>query len=585
MKRNRAFGAAVVVAALAGSMLVGCSSDSEDTDSVVGTWVREDTDGVEVLSLNADGTCRYEAGDSRDTLTGYDACTYQVDPSTLTFLTSSYCSDSADKATYTYTLTNDQVTFTSASGDDKCGDRNAVMEDSVWTRNAEPVNPSTPPDVPSGSPVAAPVPWWNDEVFYEVFVRSFSDSDGNGVGDLQGLIDKLDYLDDLGVTALWLMPIAQSPSYHGYDTTDYYTVEADYGTNQDFKDLVAAAHERDIEVIVDLMLNHTSSEHPWFVEAASGPESGKRDWYVWSDTDTGEQTEWGAPVWHPRDGAYYFGLFWEGMPDLNYNNPTVTEQMYDVARFWLQDMGADGFRLDAIRHLIEEDGNFSSTDASHDWLVGWDDFLDDVDPQSLTVGEVWDDTPVVAPYVTSDEVDLTFEFDLAEQMLRSVNSGDPAPFADQLADVLRSYPPGQFAPFLTNHDQDRVMSQLGDGPEGVGQGQTRRERLADPARGAVRVLRGGDRHGRGQARRDDPHPHAVGRHRARRLHNRHPLGTGQRRLHQRQRGRPADRPRLPAAPLPTPADGPPRAPRPEHWRTPGTPVLLPRRHRRAAHHP
>ena len=208
MKRNRAFGAAVVVAALAGSMLVGCSSDSEDTDSVVGTWVREDTDGIEVLSLNADGTCRYEAGDSRDTLTGYDACTYQVDPSTLTFLTSSYCSDSADKATYTYTLTNDQVTFTSASGDDKCGDRNAVMEDSVWTRNAEPVNPSTPQSVHSGSPVAGPVPWWNDEVFYEVFVRSFSDSDGNGVGDLQGLIGKLGYLDDLGVTALWLMPIA-----------------------------------------------------------------------------------------------------------------------------------------------------------------------------------------------------------------------------------------------------------------------------------------------------------------------------------------------------------------------------------------
>ena len=263
------------------------------------------------------------------------------------------------------------------------------------------------------------------------------------------------------------MPIAQSPSYHGYDTTDYYTVEEDYGTNQDFKALVAAAHDRDIEVIVDLMLNHTSSEHPWFVEAASGPESAKRDWYVWSDTDTGEKTEWGAPVWHPRDGAYYFGLFWEGMPDLNYRNPQVTEQMYDVARFWLQEMGADGFRLDAVRHLIEEDGNFAGTQPTHDWLVAWDDFLDGVDPQALTVGEVWDDTSVVARYVTGDEVDLTFEFSLAEQLLRSVNTGDPAPFANQLADVLRSYPPGQFAPFLTNHDQDRVMSQLGDGPDGV----------------------------------------------------------------------------------------------------------------------
>ncbi|HSO03425.1 MAG TPA: alpha-amylase family glycosyl hydrolase, partial [Candidatus Limnocylindrales bacterium] len=274
-------------------------------------------------------------------------------------------------------------------------------------------------------------------------------------------------LDDLGVTALWLMPIAQSPSYHGYDTTDYVTVEQDYGTNQDFKELIAAAHDRDIEVIVDLMLNHTSSEHPWFMEAASGPDSGRRDWYVWSDTDTGERTEWGAPVWHPEDGDYYFGLFWEGMPDLNYRNPQVTEQMYDVARFWLQEMDADGFRLDAVRHLIEEEGNFSGTQPTHDWLVAWDDFLDGVDPAVLTVGEVWDDTSVVAPYVTGDEVDLTFEFSLAEQLLRSVNGGDSAPFASQLATVLGSYPPGQFAPFLTNHDQDRVMSQLGGGPEGM----------------------------------------------------------------------------------------------------------------------
>jgi glycosidase len=315
--------------------------------------------------------------------------------------------------------------------------------------------------------VAQPVPWWNDEVFYEVFVRSFSDSDGDGIGDLEGLISKLGYLDDLGVTALWLMPIAQSPSYHGYDATDYYTVEADYGTNQDFQDLVAAAHERDIEVIVDLVLNHTSNEHPWFRESAEGADAPIRDWYVWNDTDTGQTGAFGAPVWHPLGGAYYFGFFWEGMPDLNYRNPQVTEQMYDVARFWLEDMGADGFRLDAIRHLIEQDGNFYSTDATHDWLVAWDDFLDGVDRQTLTVGEVWDTTSMVAPYVTDDEVDLAFEFDLAEALLRSINAGDPTAFSEQLADVLRAYPPGQFAPFLTNHDQDRVMSQLGGGPEGV----------------------------------------------------------------------------------------------------------------------
>jgi alpha-amylase len=458
-------GAVRVVVASVLLAMAGCSSDEPEFPA--GAWALANPESVVVVEFRPDGTLA--GGEGKP---GQDPATVPVEP--LQFeaqwsatteqltLTGPWCGAEVQTAVYRWMLDGDTLSL--AVVEDACAEQRKTLDGAVLARVASPATPSA---APSGSPVAAPVPWWNDEVFYEVFVRSFSDSDGNGVGDLQGLIDKLGYLDDLGVTALWLMPIAQSPSYHGYDTTDYYTVEEDYGTNQDFKALVAAAHDRDIEVIVDLVLNHTSSEHPWFGESASGPDSGKRDWYVWSDTDTGEKTEWGAPVWHPRDGAYYFGLFWEGMPDLNYRNPEVTEQMYDVARFWLQEMDADGFRLDAVRHLIEEDGNFAGTQATHDWLVGWDDFLDGVDPQSLTVGEVWDDTSVVAPYVTADEVDLTFEFSLAEQLLRSVNSGDPAPFASQLADVLRSYPPGQFAPFLTNHDQDRVMSQLGDGPEGV----------------------------------------------------------------------------------------------------------------------
>jgi len=316
-------------------------------------------------------------------------------------------------------------------------------------------------------PVAEPIPWWNDEVFYEVFVRSFSDSDADGNGDLKGLTANLDYLADLGVTALWLMPVTQSPSYHGYDTTDYLTVEADYGTNEDFKELIASAHDRDIEVIVDLMLNHTSSEHPWFLDSAASPASTKRAWYVWSDTDPGTITSWGTPAWHERAGAYYFGMFWEGMPDLNYRTPEVTDQMNDVARFWLEDMDADGFRLDAVRHLIEDGDQLDSTTQTHDWLLAWDDFIDAVEPQALTVGEIWDDTSVVAPYVTGDQVDLAFEFSLAEALIRSVATSSPDSFTDRLRTVLAAYPPGQFATFLTNHDQDRVMSQLGGGPEGT----------------------------------------------------------------------------------------------------------------------
>ncbi|MBN1965655.1 MAG: alpha-amylase, partial [Anaerolineae bacterium] len=181
-----------------------------------------------------------------------------------------------------------------------------------------------------GAPeVAEALPWWNDRVFYEVFVRSFYDSDGDGIGDLRGLIERLDYLndgdpattDDLGITGIWLMPIAQSPSYHGYDVTDYYTIEEDYGTNADFLELMGAAHARGIVVIVDLVMNHTSSEHPWFVASAAG-DPAYTDWYLWRDDNPGYVSPWGSPTWHLADnGRYYFGLFWSGMPDLNYMNP------------------------------------------------------------------------------------------------------------------------------------------------------------------------------------------------------------------------------------------------------------------------
>jgi len=321
----------------------------------------------------------------------------------------------------------------------------------------------------TGEPVPTPAPWWNDAVFYEVFVRSYADSNGDGNGDLTGLINALDYLNDgdpatdhdLGVTALWLMPVMQSPSYHGYDATDYRTVEEDYGTNADFHRLVAAAHERGMKVVVDLMLNHTSSEHPWFLSAAQDPGSSTRDWYVWRSDDPGETTAWGTPAWHELDGAYYLGLFWEGMPDLNFRNPEVTAEMEDVARFWFEDMDVDGFRLDAVRHLIEDGDVFEGTPQTHSWLAAWDDVLDaEAGPQFFTVGEIWDETSEVVPYVAGGEVDVAFEFALADAVLTAVERGDPAPLDRALTTALTSYPPGQFATFLTNHDQDRVMSRL-----------------------------------------------------------------------------------------------------------------------------
>ncbi len=348
---------------------------------------------------------------------------------------------------------------------------------------ATPEPTSAPTSVPTSvpTPAATPTPppaversmWWNDAVFYEIFVRSFYDDDGDGIGDLAGLIQQLDYLndgdptttDDLGVTGLWLMPIMQSPSYHGYDTVDYYTIEQDYGTNEQFRTLIAEAHARGIRVIVDLVLNHTSSSHPWFINASTGPDAEHRDWYVWSEEDPGYVGPWGQNVWYRRGGAYYYAIFWDQMPDLNYRHPEVTAEMYDAARFWLEEMGADGFRLDAIRYLIEDGQQQASTPATHAWLADFDQLTDEISPETLTVGEVWADTTDVVPYIVNDELDLCFEFSLAEAILNSVTVNTSSAFRHRLQTVLESYPPGQYATFLTNHDQDRVMTAVGQNPD------------------------------------------------------------------------------------------------------------------------
>ena len=322
----------------------------------------------------------------------------------------------------------------------------------------------TPVSLPEGA--AGPF-WWNDAVFYEIFVRSFYDSDGDGIGDLNGVIEKLDYLndgdptttDDLGITGIWLMPIAQSPSYHGYDVADYFTVDEEYGTNDDFRRLMKEAHQRGIRVIIDLVLNHTSSQHPWFVSARSDVDSPYRDFYIWSEEDPGYKGPWGARAWHRSGSGYYYGVFWEGMPDLNYNNPAVTAEMEKVIRFWLEDMGADGFRLDAIKHLIEEGRIQENTTATHEWLRGFYTFYKEINPDAMAVGEVWSSTLEVIKYI-GDQVDLAFEFDTAQAMLKSARFEDRNHILRAHRLSTERYPPNQFATFLTNHDQERAMSEL-----------------------------------------------------------------------------------------------------------------------------
>jgi alpha-amylase len=330
----------------------------------------------------------------------------------------------------------------------------------------------------------APVPatttrWWHDRVFYEIFVRSFADSDGDGIGDLQGLISRLDSLndgdpsttDDLGVTALWLMPIDASPSYHGYDVTDYRTVEPDYGTNDDFRALVSAARERGIEIIVDLVMNHTSIDHPWFQDARS-PGSVHDDWYLWADEHPGIGGPGGRPVWHADGERWYYGYFWEGMPDLNLGNDEVTAEMDAAARFWVDEMGAAGFRLDAARHLIEDGATLENTPETFAWLRGFKDRLQAPTPDALVLGEVWDAASVASRYVREGSLDLAFDFGLASQMLQAVRNGDATSLGFIQSEVSAVYPTGGYAAFLSNHDQDRVFDAVGGDPARARQAAT-----------------------------------------------------------------------------------------------------------------
>ena len=313
--------------------------------------------------------------------------------------------------------------------------------------------------------------WWDGQVFYEVFVRSFADSTtgplaNDGIGDIQGLIEHLDYINDgnpdtnhdLGATAIWLMPIMQSPSYHGYDTTDYYHIEKDYGTNEDFKRLIDEAHKRGIKVIIDLVLNHASSEHPFFISAAD-PKSKYHDWFIWRKNDPGYKGPWGQTVWHPRDGEFYYGLFSTSMPDLNYKNPGVTREMLNVTRFWLNDMHADGYRLDAIKFLIENGEQQENTTATHDWLRQFHRFYKQINPDAMTVGEVWSDAKTVSAYI-GDQLDLAFDFDQAYAIIHAVKTGTKKRLLKAQTNTDRLFPPGQSATFLANHDMDRTLSQL-----------------------------------------------------------------------------------------------------------------------------
>jgi glycosidase len=427
--------------------------------------------------------------------------------------------------------------------------------------------------------------WYANSVFYQVFVRSFQDSNGDGKGDLAGLTSRLDYLQGLGINALWLNPIHPSPSYHGYDITDYKGINPDFGTLEDFKTFLAAAKARGIRVILDYVPNHTARSHPWFLNALKGGD--KKTWYNWRDQNPGWKQPWvnsgaawhpvvtggssgskvifagsfqaalGGSVWNPNgtesratetqagvfelvvrlpkgvyeykvtlggtwtenyglngqadganirlevvadslvkfvfnrnskeildsinqpsrvaaptelpvptqfaDGApvkteYYYGVFWDGMPDLNWRNADVREAMFDAARYWLE-LGVDGFRVDAPRYLFEEfDGNAPDTESDQDWQTDFSQFVKSVKPDATVVSEIWTSTETVAKYFQNGTgQDMGFNFDLSKAIRDSANRANPEAVQQVLTRVAKSYPASAVdAIFTSNHDLERM---------------------------------------------------------------------------------------------------------------------------------
>lgn len=307
------------------------------------------------------------------------------------------------------------------------------------------------------------------DVYYEIFVRSWYDTNGDGIGDLNGVTAKLDYLQSLGVSGLWLMPINPSPSYHGYDITDYYAVNPQYGSLADFERLVAEAHKRGIKVIIDLVINHSSDRHPWFV-AAQNPQDPHHDWYSWATpgTDLAAPSAAGDKAWQVLpDDRHYLGIFSHGMPDLNYDTPAVRKEMVKVGQFWMR-QGADGFRLDAARHIYL---NFKSQQGDpavlRENLTWWQQFMQGVravNPDAYVVGEVTEGTwQQLAPWYSA--LSAVFDFPLATRLIDAARSEQGDDLATRLQQRYAAFAasagqPGADAPFLSNHDQNRVMSQL-----------------------------------------------------------------------------------------------------------------------------
>ena len=305
--------------------------------------------------------------------------------------------------------------------------------------------------------------WYKDAVFYQVHVKAFYDGNGDGIGDFQGLTERLDYIRDLGVDVIWLMPFYPSPLRDdGYDISDYRDIHPDYGTLSDFKRFLKAAHKRGLRVIADLVLNHTSDQHRWFQAARSSPTSPYRDYYVWSDSaerykdariifiDT-ERSNW---TWDEQAGQYFWHRFYSHQPDLNYDNPQVHNEMLRIVHLWLS-LGLDGFRADAVPYLYEREGtNCENLPETHAFLRKLRRYVDEHFPGRVLLAEAnqWP-ADVVEYFGQGDEFHMAFNFPIMPRLYMSVRKEDRTPVVEimeQLPDIPENC---QWMMFLRNHDE------------------------------------------------------------------------------------------------------------------------------------
>ncbi len=305
--------------------------------------------------------------------------------------------------------------------------------------------------------------WYRDAVFYELHVKAYSDSNGDGTGDFPGLMGRLDHLQGLGVDCIWLLPMYPSPFRDdGYDISDYRAVHPQYGTLDDFRAFLAAAHGRGLKVITELVLNHTSDQHPWFKDARSSPESPKRDYYVWSDTDDRyrgvrvifRDTEMSNWAWDPVSKAYYWHRFFSHQPDLNFDNPAVREEMWQVMRFWLE-IGVDGFRVDAVPYLVEREGtSCENLPQTHEVVRELRRRMDGEFPGRMLLAEanMWPEA--VRPYFgDGDGFHMAFHFPLMPRMFMALRLEDRKPLVEIVERTPEIPASCQWGLFLRNHDE------------------------------------------------------------------------------------------------------------------------------------